>query len=196
MSFSTGAALSITIPGSIDTRRRNYELIFDLLYAAQQRNIKISITLLGAFKKGYSENIQKKCTGYLQTNNNLHIYNSPIVDQPEFDRAIRQSHFIWIPLQPVSSISDGVDEQYGISTSSGNMGDIIRHAKPFLAPADLPIETYLEKNCSRYKTINDIVDVLEQLSPGKYEIMQGVAHQASLHYNKEEIISRNLSLFS
>lgn len=196
LSFSTGDTLAITIPGSVDTRRRNYELVFDLLYAAKQRNIKLSITLLGAFKKGYSEEIQKKANSYLQTNDNLHIYQSAIIDQPEFDRVIRQSHFIWTPLQPVSSISDGVEEQYGISTCSGNIADIIRHAKPFFAPAELPIESHLEKSCNRYKAISDIVHVLERLTPAQYAIIQELAQQASLHYSKDNIISRNAGLLT
>jgi hypothetical protein len=195
LSFSTGDTLSLIIPGSVDTRRRNYDLVFDLLYTARQRNIKISVTLLGAFKKGYSENIQKKCTEYLQTNNNLHIYQSSIVDQPEFDSVMRQSHFIWTPLQFASSISDGVKEQYGISTCSGNIADIIRYAKPFFAPGQLPLENYLEKCSSGYTTITDIIHVLEQLTPGKYNSMQELAYQASLHYTKDKIISRNAGLF-
>ena len=194
-SFSVGETLSIVIPGSVDTRRRNYELAFDLLQAAQQQKIKISITLLGAFQKGYSENIQQKCNDYLQANDNLHFYESSIVDQPEFDRVIHKSHFIWMPLQSFSTINDGVDEQYGICTCSGNIADIIRHAKPFFAAEQLPLETCLEKSCSRYKTINDIVDHAEQLTAAKYDLMQESARQASLHYTKDNIISRNSSLF-
>ncbi|MGZ8553786.1 MAG: hypothetical protein ACXWV8_10295, partial [Chitinophagaceae bacterium] len=193
--FSAGDKVSIVIPGSVDTRRRNYELVFDLLHAARQRNNRISITLLGAFKKGYSEEIQKQCDRYLDTHDNLHIYQQAIVDQPEFDKVLRESHFIWIPLHSFSTISDGVEEQYGISTCSGNIADIIRHARPFFAPAQLLLESPLEKSCSRYRTVDDIVNVLEQLTPGSYNTMQELAQQASLHYTKDKIINANAELF-
>lgn len=193
--FSAADTISIVIPGSVDTRRRSYELVFDLLRAAVQRNNKISITLLGAFKKGYSEDIQKQCKVYLQTHDNLLIYQQEIVDQPEFDKVIRESHFIWIPLQSFSTISDGVEEQYGVTTCSGNIADIIRYARPFFAPAQLLLESPLEKSCSRYKTIDDIVNVLEQLTTDSYNNMQELAQQASLHYTKDNIINANAELF-
>ena len=195
ISFSAGETVSIVIPGSVDTRRRNYELVFDLLQAAQQRNINLSITLLGSFQKEHSESIQQKCNAYFQTNNNLHIYQSSIVDQPEFDRVIGKSHFVWIPLQPFNIINDGIKEQYGISTCSGNIADIIRHAIPFFAPEQLPIESQLEKSCNRYKTIHDIIDHIAQLTSAKYDLARESARQASLHYTKDNIINRNAALF-
>lgn len=193
--FSTADTISIVIPGSVDTRRRNYELVFDLLHAASQRNKRISITLLGAFKKGYSEEIQKKCIEYQRTHDNLHTCQQEIVDQPEFDKVIRESHFIWIPLQSFSIISDGVEEQYGVSTSSGNIADIIRHAKPFFAPAQLLLESRLEKSCIRYRTVDDIVNVLEQLTPASYAVMQEISQQSSLYYTKKNVINANAELF-
>jgi hypothetical protein len=194
--FFRGDTVSIVIPGSIDTRRRNYELIFPLLKLARQRNVNISLTLLGGFKKGYSERIKQNCQIYRQTNNNLHVYSTEIVDQPEFDKVMRDSHFIWTPLQPFTTISDGVKEQYGTSTCSGNIADIIRYAKPFFIPNDVPLDTPLEKSCIAYVQISDITDVLEQLTPDKYVFMQEHAYQASLHYTKENIISRNPDVFT
>ncbi|MEO5561858.1 MAG: hypothetical protein ABIR18_00460 [Chitinophagaceae bacterium] len=194
LQYQPGQAIEIVVPGSIDTRRRNYESIFELLQTAKQQNINLSLTLLGSFRKGYSENILEKCKQYQQTNNNLHIYSSSTVDQPEFDRVIRKSHFIWMPLQSFTTLDDGIKEQYGVTISSGNIGDVIRHAKPFFASQNLALDPDLEKSCTRYYAIEDIITVLRSMTSENYAAMQQSAHQSSLNYTKEKIIARNSDL--
>lgn len=189
LQYKPGSPIELTIPGSIDTRRRNYEAIFDLLKAAKQQNINLSLTLLGSFRKGYSEGIQEKCKKYQQENNNLHTFPST-VDQPDFDKVIQKSHFIWMPLQSFITINDGIEEQYGTTISSGNIGDIIKHAKPFFAPEDLMLDETVEKSCTRYKSINDILAVLQNLTIDSYAGLQQTAHQSSLNYTKEKIQPR------
>ena len=99
-------------------------------------------------------------------------------------------------VKPVSLISDGVPEQYGQSTSSGNIADAIRHAKPFFAPAWLQVESPLEKSCIRYESVADIITIMEQLSGAAYTAIQANAYEASLHFTKERIIARNEELFT
>ena len=193
--YKEGDTWEIAVPGAVDIRRRDYVMIFDFLRLARQQNVKVSVTLLGGFSKGNSEEIQQKCQDYLQTNNNLHIYQPAIVDQPEFDRVLTKSHFIWMPLQPTITISDGVKEQYGVSTCSGNIADAIRHASPFFIPSETHIDAMLEKSCTRYKTVNELAAILQHLTENKYSVLQKQAYEASLHYTKENIISRNTAIF-
>ena len=193
--YKQGDTWEIAVPGSIDARRRNYTMIFDLLELARHQNIPVCITLLGSFNKGNSEEIQHQCSAYLQANNNLRIYQSDIVDQPEFDRVLTKSHFIWMPLQPTVTISDEIKEQYGVSTCSGNIADAIRHAIPFFLPSATPIDTTLEKSCTRYKSVNELATLLQHLTENKYSVLQKQAYEASLYYTKENIISRNAAIF-
>ena len=193
--YKQGDTWEIAVPGAIDARRRNYTMIFDLLELARHQNIPVCITLLGSFNKGNSEEIQQQCSAYLQANNNLRIYQSDIVDQPEFDRVLTKSHFIWMPLQPTVTISDEIKEQYGVSTCSGNIADAIRHAIPFFLPSATPIDTTLEKSCTRYKSVNELATLLQHLTENKYSVLQKQAYEASLYYTKENIISRNAAIF-
>ncbi len=195
LSYSAGEQLQLTIPGSIDRRRRNYDLVFDLLAEAAWQKIDIKITLLGAFRKGYSEEILERCKNYLAKNNNLVIFHTPVVNQPEFDKVISESHFVWMPLQHETMISDGVTETYGRSTTSGNIADAIRHAKPFFSPDNLSLDNELEKACTRYTDIKVLAGTLKALTPERYQSLQQNAYQASLNYTKDNIILRNAELF-
>ncbi|MEI9807412.1 MAG: hypothetical protein WDO16_05755 [Bacteroidota bacterium] len=41
------------------------------------------------------------------------------------------AHFVFIPSVIATKICGDIPETYGISKSSGNMFDVIKHAKPF-----------------------------------------------------------------
>lgn len=195
LDLSAGEQLKLTIPGSIDRRRRNYDRVFDLLAEAERQNFNIKITLLGIFKKGFSEQILERCREHQKENNNLVIFHTSVVDQPEFDRVINESHFIWMPLQQNTMITDGVSETYGRSTTSGNIADAIRHARPFFVPAHLSLDNDLEKACTRYTDIKELAGALKAMTPERYQALQQNAYQASLRYTKENIILRNADLF-
>jgi len=132
---------------------------------------------------------------WIQSNNDLHIYEAAVVNQKEFDRVMNDCHFIWIPLQPTAVVTDGTIEEYGTSICSGNMGDIIRYARPFLAPSFLQMDPALAESCLRYKTTDDIMARLESLSSEIYDRLQDLALKASLYYTSERIIANNLPLF-
>jgi len=187
--------IRIVIPGSVDIRRRNYWQVFDLLKMAQQKGVPVSITLLGSLKEKNSTKLFSRIRQWIQSNNNLHIYELPVVSQQEYDRVMIDSHFIWTPLQPTAIVTDGTLEEYGTSICSGNMGDIIRYARPFFAPSSLPMDPALAESCLRYKTIDDIIVRLENLSSEIYDRLQDRTLKASLNYTREKIINNNSALF-
>ena len=191
-----GNPIKIVIPGSVDERRRDYSLVKELLDAASRQNIAIEICLLGGFSNGHSESTRRFCQNYLRYNTNLKIFEEDIVDHPVFEKYIQESHFIWMPVQPMISVSDGIIEEYGRSICSGNIGDVIRYARPFFVPRRMPLDEALAGSAIRYDSLTDILTAIQQLSPSVYAGLQQKAWTASLHYTKEEIISRNLSLFS
>ncbi|MCW3116778.1 MAG: hypothetical protein JWM28_860 [Chitinophagaceae bacterium] len=193
--FHKNDSIKITIPGSVDIRRRDYGLAFDLLELAEKHSVSISITFLGSFRKNYSETIYAQYRLYSQVNNNLHIYQTGIVDQAEFDRVMNESHFIWMPLQPSAIVTDGTTEIYGTSISSGNIGDAIRYARPFFAPQHFILDNALQKNCCRYENITDIINLLVRLDEKTYQALLVEAVSASMNYTKEKIIEKNASLF-
>jgi hypothetical protein len=193
--YQKNEPLRITVAGSIDTRRRDYSLVFDLLNIANAQKINISVTLLGGFSKKYSGQIYSQCLQYIQSNNDLHIYETEIVSQQEFNRVMNDTHFIWMPLQPAAIVTDGTIEQYGTSISSGNTGDVIRYVRPFFAPAHFNIDSALQKSRCTYSSVTGIINVLKNLDSAEYDRLQNAAFNASMNYTKEKIIAKNPELF-
>lgn len=193
--LETGEPIKIVIPGSVDERRRDYSIVKGLLEATSNQSIAIEICLLGAFRAGYSENTHRFCLNYLRYKTNLKIFEEEIVDQPKFDKQIQESHFVLMPVQPTLSIADGIMEEYGKSICSGNIGDVIKHAKPFFIPRSMPLDDTLQGSAIRYDSLTDILSVIKQLSPSVYCDMQKKAWMSSLHYTKENIIGRNAAIF-
>lgn len=190
LQFKTGSQIKIVIPGSIDERRRDYSIVKELLDNAKRENIDIEICLLGAFTPPHCENIYEYSKNYLTHSSNLRIFYGEIVNQQEYDITIQQSHFVLMPIRPKVSIHDGIIEEYGKTICTGNIGDVIRHAKPFFVPKKIPLEANLYDSALTYKSTTDILEVIKQLTPDAYDKMQQRSLKSSHHYTRENIISR------
>jgi len=194
-SYNKGDFIKITVPGSIDSRRRNYNSLFELLEAARLQRSNISVTLLGTFRKQDNKEIYDLCHRYIRSSNNLHFYETDSVDQEEFDRIMKETHFIWIPVRQFAIVTDGAREEYGVTITSGNIGDVIRHCRPFFSPHYFKIDKTLESGCLRYANTKDILNALRELNSTSYSQLQDGAYYASMNYTKEKIVSRNNELF-
>lgn len=184
--------LEIVIPGSIDAKRRNYEVVLELARACQSQQLPVRFTLLGGAQDGYGRSILEKCAAF----ENIRTYTGEVVDQPEFDRVMNASHLVFVPSVIHTVISDEIEETYGLTKSSGNMFDIIKHGRPFLAPAELQVDPVLETGCLRYSTPSQITAQLQTLiNTQQYELLCQQAHLNSMNYTLDAIRSRNPSLF-
>lgn len=157
----------------------------------------ILMVLLGGVNSEYGKLIVDRCIEYVSKNNNLEFFETDIVDQPIFDREMDEAHFIFIPSVINTVISDGIRETYGLSISSGNIFDVIKHAKPFIVPDLLDIPNDLESSCFKYSTNEDIIVFLESIlqNPEEYIVWKEKALQNSRAYTIENIRHKNLSLF-
>jgi hypothetical protein len=190
--------IKIVVPGSIDTRRRNYEIVFDLLEACNKLSLPVHVTLLGGFYGGHGTQILQKSKAYSMKYKNLEFYETDLVEQAEFDRLMKEAHLVFIPSVIETIIHDGVKETYGVSLCSGNMYDIARHARPFIAPVALYFDFYLENSCIRYASLEEIIYQIENLltTPGRYALLHQHAKAASMNYTVDEVRKRNTDLFN
>jgi len=189
--------IKITIPGTIDGRRRNYESVFELLENCRLADIKVSVTLAGGVYGEYGRSIIQRSRDYSKSYDNLTYWDRYILDQPEFDIALNDCHFIFIPSVIHTIVSDDSPEIYGTSISSGNLFDIIKHAKPFIAPATLNVDPFLQDSGFRYQHVNDILPFLKhtQQHPDDYSKRLEKAKRASANYSISEVRQRNKNLF-
>lgn len=182
--------IKIVIPGSVDIRRRNYDAVFSLLHLAKLQKIEVDITFAGILNSKYSNDIRKKIEDWQSKHSNLHIFENEL-SMDDFSRVINDSHLIWSPLQPSISVHDGISEEYGRTISSGNIGDIIRHARPFFAPHFLNTDHALRSSGLFYNKIDDLLHFLRQITPDKYNQLLALALHASMSYTKEKVLEGN-----
>lgn len=189
--------IQLVVPGTIDNRRRNYDLVFDLLEASRQVSLPVSIVLLGGHYGEYGKQVLDKCRQYIQYNSNLRFYETDAVEQPEYNRVMQHAHFVLMPCVTRAVVFGYAEERYGISKSSGNIYDVVRYAKPFIAPASLPFDACLEDSCIRYSEVNDIILYLKflLLQPERYDTLRQNAVTASMQYTVTAIRKRNAGIF-
>jgi len=190
--------LHLVVPGTIDGRRRNYNIVFDLLEQANRISLPVFIVLLGSPYQHYGKDIIERCKQYAATNNNLKFYQSGVIDQSEFNRELNKAHLVFISCVINTVIFDGIPEVYGLSKCSGNLFDVVRHAKPFIIPSQLQVDSFLNNSCIRYNNVEDIIRQLCELynSPDKYGLLQNEALNASRNYTIEKVRARNPAFFT
>ena len=186
----------IVVPGVIDARRRNYQDVLQLAELINKTGMRISITLLGGLNKEFGSSIIESIKNSPDTAD-LKYYTAPVVDQPEFDREMDDADIVLLPATVQTYILDGIYEEYGVTQSTGTLFDIVKHAKPFIAPRNLRVDPFLEKSCLRYDSVDEILEIIQALeeSPDVWQDLQQKAKIASTHYTIEAVRKRNPGLF-
>jgi len=186
----------IVVPGVIDARRRNYQDVLKLAELINKTGMRISITLLGGLNKEFGSSIIESIKNSPDTAD-LKYYTAPVVDQPEFDREMDDADIVLLPATVQTYILDGIYEEYGVTQSTGTLFDIVKHAKPFIAPRNLRVDPFLEKSCLRYDSMEEILEIIQALeeSPDVWQDLQQKAKIASTHYTIEAVRKRNPGLF-
>ena len=187
--------LTLVVPGVIDARRRDYDLVIQLADRLLQSGSNTNIILLGGVHPVFGKSVVEKLES--PRRRNISFYAEPVVDQPEFDKVMDEADFILLPSTIHNTILDDIPEVYGLSMSSGNLFDIIKHAKPFIAPLSLRVDPFLQESCLRYESLADIIEVLQALheTPEVIYSLHLKARAASMHYNVDEVRMRNKDLF-
>lgn len=187
--------LRLVIPGSIDKKRRHYETILQLAEQLHHQKVNTVITLLGKPMGDYGSQVINQARQLSNEYVSFITYEDEVA-QNEFDRQIGEAHFILSPLIDTAVFDDGISETYGKTICSGNISDIIRHAKPFILPSHMALESPLATAGFRYKNAEDIVHYLTALvqNPALYHAIALKITEAVGHYTIEAVRERNSTL--
>ncbi|WP_205511354.1 hypothetical protein [Longitalea arenae] len=190
--------LHLVVPGSLDKKRRDYREAFELLKMAEARKLRLHITLLGGHTDAYGKAIIQRAAALKTEYATITVYDTRIVHQDEFDRQLNSAHFIYIPSVINTAICYAIPETYGLTKSSGNMFDVIKHARPFIAPQALRISANLESSCFRYTSIEHLVNFLAGIMQNKtaYKAWEEQALLNSGEYTIAKVRERNPTLFA
>jgi hypothetical protein len=190
--------LHLVVPGSLDKKRRDYQQVFELLKAAEASQLPLHITLLGGHSDDYGKAIIQQAAALKTTYATIGFYDERVVHQEEFDKQLNAAHFIFIPSVINTAICFSIPETYGITKSSGNMFDVIKHARPFISPQSLRISATLESSCFRYTSIGHLLQFLQSCIQNKegYQAWQQRALANSKEYTIAKVRAKNPTLFA
>lgn len=188
--------ICIVIPGTIDRKRRDYSQAIELLIIAENEDLPLDIVLLGAPYEEYGNQIIENARRIETFATSFRVYET-IVDQHEFDRQMKAAHFVFIPSVVESTERNGTKEIYGLTKSSGNIFDVIRHAKPYIIPSGLRVPANMEQSAFRYNDVQSILGFLKSVfeDPATYQPWQEKALNSSRNYTIEKVRRSNSSLF-
>jgi hypothetical protein len=190
--------IHLVVPGSLDKKRRDYHQVFALLKAAEASQLPLHVTLLGGYTDDYGKAIIKQAKALSLQHTRVTVYDTRLVHQDEFDKQLNAAHFIFIPSVIDTAICFSIPEVYGLTKSSGNMFDVIKHARPFITPQELRISATLESSCFRHTSIDHLVAFLQGFLQKKedYAVWQQRALANSKQYTIAKVRSRNPTLFA
>lgn len=193
----SASCFHLVIPGTIDRKRRDYSQVWALLQEAETRQFPLYLTLLGGGNDEYAQHILREARDFPTYYTHLRVYNTSIVDQAEFDLRLNEAHFIFIPSVVHTAICYSIPEVYGITKSSGNIFDVIKHAKPFIVPGTLQVPVRLASSAITYQQVSEIVSLLERMQADR-NLYNALLQQALLNsgaYTPDQVRARNPTLF-
>jgi hypothetical protein len=186
--------VQIVVPGTIDERRRDYTIVLNLLAKAKDRGIRIHVTLLGNSDKRYSANVLPQLEDWARREKNLTMFEE-IVPQEQYDLTFRNAHFALVPAKN-DVLLNGMQERYGITKSSGAIGDIIRYGKLFFAHSSFTVDEPLKAGWISFNKVSDMVDSISQLfHADAYFRRTELLLQSLEGFSETGIIEKNASLF-
>ncbi|HVK47225.1 MAG TPA: hypothetical protein VM488_05275 [Pseudobacter sp.] len=190
--------IQLVVPGSVDSRRRDYNAVFGLLDSCREQQLDIVVTLLGGFYQEPGMRLMKRVLEYAAQYPNLRWFEETVVPQPVFDEVMQAAHFVLAPSVISTVISDGVREEYGVSMSSGNISDIVRYARPAIIPAALVTGPEISHIAIRYQSVKEIPEQLKLLRdhPDKYLAIQQRALAGSGAFTLDAIRMQHPDLFT
>ncbi|MEP6747479.1 MAG: hypothetical protein ABJB86_07120 [Bacteroidota bacterium] len=155
---------TVIIAGTVDERRRDYRIALNawkIFTGSRKNTVDAELILAGGISSNGIE-IEKICRTDKILQKTVTIFDREI---PEyiFRKLLAGASVILSPLNTTTSTSDNIIELYGITKTSGNTYDAIRHAKPYIIPAQLTIPGEIETSAIRYSGEKELVSILEKL---------------------------------
>lgn len=193
-----GDYIHLVVCGGLEKKRRDYDQVFDLVKSAEEKRLPVHITLLGGTYDEYGKAIAQRARALKTTYAKLLVYEQRHVHQDEFDKQLNNAHFILLTSVIDTAICFAIPETYGLTKSSGNVFDGIKHARPFIVPHSLRMPANLESSCFRYSSNEQMIDFLMGLFRQKNDYLgwQQQALANSKEYTIDKVRSRNAALFA
>ena len=158
----TDNIVRFAVPGMIQKRRRDYDLIikiFDKLFPKYKKSIELY--LLGKPEGKYGQMILSHCKELKEKGYKIHYYKE-YVSPKMLEENLYKSDVIISPMQ-MSYRSGSVTEIYTVTKGTGIFSDSIKYAKPMVVPQTYNVTDEIKTSFIKYTNECDLMNILENL---------------------------------
>ena len=151
-----------TITGSVEMKRRNYQIVADAMKLIPETHTEIKLILLGKANSDYAACIIQQLEELRSTGLEFLSWKDH-VPADVFSDIMNETDFLIAPAC-IETENGGITEYYGKTKISGTMGDMIRYACPAVINKDLEIPAALESSTCRFGTAEELAETIRKLS--------------------------------
>jgi hypothetical protein len=176
--------LSVTVPGQIERRRRDYDTVLDVFTELFERHGDgVSLTLLGGPQGSYGDRIVDRCRSLSNRGYTVEWF-SEFVPISKYHETIQESDLLLCPLQP-SIDRGGWTETYGETKGTGSVFDGIRNATPMVFPDHFCVSDELEDATVGYGDDGELEAAMNRLiaEPDRLEALRAAAATVAEGYD-------------
>jgi hypothetical protein len=171
--------IKLVVPGMIDTKRRNYDLLFELInkLLITEDNIidLLEFELLGYLKKSVATNeVENKIKKFQLLGVNIKYYRSFISDN-DYKKALSESDFILGILK--NSIMGESNEIYGLSKDTGMNYAMLQAGIPGIFPVGFQTFDEMDEVTYYFKDIDGLIKIIFDFIKNLEEI-ESIKNQA------------------
>ncbi|GAB4324666.1 MAG: hypothetical protein Kow00127_17340 [Bacteroidales bacterium] len=190
-----GEIVRITIPGTIDNRRRDYRLVMEAIRkVAGKLEKEVELILLGRPKGSYGRKI---AAGFmrLQTDRLRITTFDGKIPMEKFRQYLRETDFFILPVV-IPTRYTIYREYYGYTKISGSINDMIVAGKPSLINRDYPLNRHLREICTTFDTPESLAGhLLDWVNQGAYLGKAKKVDESLAFYDRERLAAYTVEVF-
>jgi len=152
----------IVVPGTVEEKRRDYEIIPTVvsLLAQKNRDRSIELVILGNSNTAFGKKLEKDIREVLPATISLIRFDRDVA-YDTYSKYYSSAHIIWAPVKLNMESIRGVPEINGLSNSAGLFVDFVHYAHPTLIPEVINFDDKLDPLFLRYTDPKDAADKIE-----------------------------------
>lgn len=158
----------ITIPGSVEPKRRDYDSVLNAFELIQSRfEQKVELVLLGPLKTRFGKDLVNR---FSKLENVKLIFFSDFVEQETFKEVMIDSNILLLPIK-VNTRYQIYQEKYGLTKISGGEGEMIKYCKRAIIPIEYNISNDLKPFSMQYANVEELAELILRSSKvnGKHD---------------------------
>jgi len=194
--FTSPDTLYVVIPGSVDCRRKDYMIVLHAwgkFIEAKDPQIDATLILAGNYTL-HGAAIAAACQQNPVLKETVRLFEKDIPEQ-DFQQILANATILLSPQHRITSTSDYTTEEYGVTKTSGNIQDAIRHAKPIVVPGFLQIFEEISSSAIRYSGEAALTAIFHDLCSNKaalaamYQTAKTNSEKFSYNIMREKLLS-------